>query len=697
MPNRLANETSPYLLQHANNPVDWFAWNGEALEKAKNEDKPIFLSIGYSACHWCHVMEHESFEDQSIAAYLNENFVSIKVDREERPDLDHIYMQAVMAIRGGQGGWPLSAFLTPDCQVFFGGTYWPPRNRIGMPGFDNVIRQVRGAFDQQRDAITDQASRITQWLNETIQTKGDGEKAAIDESILVSAAGNLEANFDFQNGGFGNAPKFPHTMDLQLLLRLATHLDHPDAPSKQRMLEMVELNLNKMAAGGIHDHLGGGFCRYSVDEKWLVPHFEKMLYDNAQLIRLYAETFLATKNETHHQAAAKTIDYLLNYMLDEAGAFHSSEDADSEGVEGKFYVWMPDEIKKIIGDEQGELFCKLYDVSEHGNFEGKNILNLPIDFDTFAKKNNIDQSDLRAEMLKSREQLLEHRDQRIRPAKDDKILTSWNASALEAILHHRLFGLLPAITNEQHTCWLDFAASKTVDGKGRLQHSYRHGRIKINAFLDDYAYLLNALCTDSTDTQSIQRAAELANEMIDLFWDERNGGFFFTPADQTDVITRYKDHHDGSVPSGNGMAAYALIRLHRITGNSRWLGYAEKSIQWSMPYVERSPLACGQMLLAIDLLLAKPTEFIVIENDKDSADEIMSALKHRWLPYATFVRGDINSLEECVAIDPSVYEGKTAIDGQSSLYICSGYHCEQPLTDLSDISRRLDELEVLPG
>ena len=690
MPNRLAQETSPYLLQHKNNPVEWYPWSQEALEKAKAEDKPIFLSIGYSACHWCHVMEHESFEDADIAEFLNQHFVSIKVDREERPDLDHIYMQTVMALRGGQGGWPLSAFLTPKGEVFFGGTYWPPRARVGMPGFDSVIRQVHQAYRENREAIEDQASRTTSWLEESIQTTVDTESQSISAEILQNAAMQLMKSFDFENGGFGSAPKFPHPMDLQLLLRLATHLEMPDGPSREQMLEMVELNLNKMAYGGIHDHLGGGFCRYSVDAKWLVPHFEKMLYDNAQLLRVYREAALATGKESHRRNAEKTANYLQVEMLDESGGFHSSEDADSEGVEGKFYVWTQEEVKQILGESVGKTFCQLYDVTPGGNFEGKNILNLPVNYKDFAEQHQIDKSTLRDQMRDARKQLLEVRNQRIRPGRDDKILTSWNALAIDAFAFSQ-----PNDPSAKKT--IEFLQSHMLTEDGRLKHSYRHGQVKIDAFLDDYAYCINALVTASQysvpfRSDWIDLAVSLADKMIELFIDQKNGGFYFTPVDQEDLIARYKDHHDGSIPSGNGMAAYALLRLARMTGNPKWRQVAVETIQWAIPFVQRSPLACGQMLLAIDLFLAPSQEILLLLPDSQNPGDLEICLSDYWLPYASTICATENELDRCQSLMPEVLAGKKVIDDRPTLYLCEGFACQAPTTDLALMKTRLNEL-----
>jgi len=424
MPNRLAQETSPYLLQHRDNPVDWHAWGPEALELAKREERPIFLSIGYSACHWCHVMEHESFENPAIARLMNENFVCIKVDREERPDLDQIYMNAVQLLTG-RGGWPMSVFLTPDLKPFYGGTYWPPTSRMGMPGFDQVLLAVADAWKNRREQTVQHAAELINHLSRF----AEGPAAAGELSLhLIGAAGDaLERSFDHHHGGFGGAPKFPHSMDLQVLLRLWKRHRRPG------FLEIVTATLDKMAAGGIYDHLGGGFHRYSVDERWLVPHFEKMLYDNALLTSAYVEGYQATGNAEYARVARETCNYVLREMTDPAGGFYSTEDADSEGEEGKFYVWTPGEIEDVLGKEAGEIFCYVYDVTESGNFEGHNILNLPKTIEVCAKIKGRDSEQLRAELAASRQKLLAVRSKRVRPGRDDKVLVAWNGLMIDAL------------------------------------------------------------------------------------------------------------------------------------------------------------------------------------------------------------------------------------------------------------------------
>jgi uncharacterized protein YyaL (SSP411 family) len=531
MPNKLAAETSPYLLQHQNNPVDWHPWGPEALERSKREQKPIFLSIGYSACHWCHVMEHESFENAEIAAVMNEHFVNIKVDREERPDLDHIYMSAVQLMTG-RGGWPMSVFLTPDLQPFYGGTYWPPFPRMGMPGFDQVLFAVADAWQNRREHVLEQAGKLT----EHIASLGEAARGEHDLSLksIQQAGLQLERSFDYHHGGFGGAPKFPHPMDLQLLLRLWKR--HRQAG----VLDMVTKTLDKMAGGGMYDQLGGGFHRYSVDERWLVPHFEKMLYDNALLTAAYVEAYQATGNEEYARVARETCDYVLRDLTDPAGGFYSTEDADSEGEEGKFYVWTPAEVAEVLGDEMAEDFCYAYDVSGPGNFEGQSILNMPKPLDVCAKVRNKLFEQFRAEMHTARTKLLEVREKRVRPGRDDKVLVAWNGLMIDALA--RAAGALgePSYLDVAVKA-AEFILREMRRADGRLLHTWRAGQAKFDAYLDDYAALANALVSlyEATfDERYIDEAVRLVETMLKHFADAEAGGFFYTADDHEQLIAR---------------------------------------------------------------------------------------------------------------------------------------------------------------
>jgi hypothetical protein len=721
MPNRLAHESSPYLLQHQNNPVDWYPWGAEALARAKGEDKPIFLSIGYSACHWCHVMEHESFENAGIAAYVNEHFVPIKVDREERPDLDQIYMNAVQLMTG-RGGWPMSVFLTPDLQPFFGGTYWPPTARMGMPGFDQVLRAVVDAWKNRREMAVEQAAQLT----EAVRNEGSGfgvqglevggRRSEIGEeqarTILENARRQLARAFDRTHGGFGTAPKFPHSMDLQLLLRLWKR-----RPSEE-VLHMVTHTLEKMAAGGIYDHLAGGFARYSVDERWLVPHFEKMLYDNALLVSAYLDAMQVAQspdqwsgfiaNHPDHwsglcRTVRKTCDYILAYMTDPAGGFHSTEDADSEGEEGKFYVWTPAEIKEVLGDEKGERFCYVYDVTDQGNFEhGKSILNLPKTILQCAKLRGWNEWELMAELKESREKLLAVRDRRVRPGKDDKILTSWNALMIDALA--RAAGLIDGKAPTLHDAAerfrtaaisaANFILRELSREDGRLLHTWRHGQAKLDAYLDDYAYFVNALVTlyEATfEERWIDEAVRLADLMRQHFEDKDHGGFFFTADDHEQLIARNKDFHDASVPSGNGMAATALIRLGKLTGKTEYLESTLGAIAAGVPIMERAPTAAGQLLIALDMWLGPMVEWVLIGGESDEENgELLGAIRRAYLPNRVIAFRAGSRAQGADAprspadgsrsplLDP-LFAGRDAQGGQPTLYICQNFTCQTPL------------------
>jgi len=699
MPNRLAQESSPYLLQHQNNPVDWYPWGPEAIEKAKAENKPIFLSIGYSACHWCHVMEHESFENEPIARYLNEHFVSIKVDREERPDLDQIYMNAVQILTG-RGGWPMSVFLTPDLKPFFGGTYWPPSPRMGMSGFEQVLVAVVDAWRNRREIAIKQAEEMTGHLQNIElaedgpprplgEGRGEGLSKAEAQSLLDNAARTLRRAFDSRYGGFGAAPKFPHSMDLQLLLRLWKRKPSDD------LLHMVTFTLDKMAAGGIYDHLAGGFARYSVDERWLVPHFEKMLYDNALLVTAYLDARMASGDYRHSVVASRVSCYLLDYMTDSGGGFHSAEDADSEGEEGKFYVWTPAEIKEIVGDEVGERFCYVYDVSEQGNFEhGKSILNLPKSIEQCAALKGWDSKELNLELGAARALLRVERDERVRPGKDDKILVSWNALAIDALARVSLWNAPDTepdreLTAAERAARLILKSISRADG--RLLHTWRKGVAKYDAYLDDYAYFVNALVTlyEVTFAEGwIDEAVRLTNLMLKHFEDQGRGGFYFTADDHEQLIARNKDLHDASIPSGNAMAATALIRLGKLTGNSEFLESAGRTLAVSKSVMERSPTGAGQMLIALDMWLGPMQELVLIGGrDQEKNEELRGVLQTGYRPnaviaYRPAASGQSPHLE-------SLFAGRTAVNGQPTLYICENFTCQAPIVGAEAIRKAL--------
>jgi uncharacterized protein len=706
MPNQLLHETSPYLLQHQHNPVDWYAWGAEAIERARREDKPIFLSIGYSACHWCHVMEHESFENEPIARYLNEHFVSIKVDREERPDLDQIYMNAVQ-IMTGRGGWPMSVFLTPDLKPFFGGTYWPPTPRMGMPGFEQVLIAVNDAWRNRREGVLQQAEELTGYLQSIGQSddnerptalplpvgEGRGEGLSSDKAkqLLDNAVRALSRAFDSRHGGFGSAPKFPHSMDLQLLLRLWKR------EPRQNLLDMVTLTLDKMAAGGIYDHLAGGFARYTVDERWLVPHFEKMLYDNALLTSAYLDAYLVTHDERRARIARETCSYILTYMTDAEGGFHSTEDADSEGEEGKFYVWTPDEVKQVLGDRAGERFCYVYDVTEEGNFEhGKSILNLPKTIEQCAALKGWDVEELKQELAESRTKLLAARDQRVRPGKDDKVLVSWNGLMIDALARGaRILDSPEYLLAAENAA--NFILQRMTRADGRLLHTWRRGEAKLDAYLDDYGCFANALVTlyEATFNERwIDEAVRLAEILLKHFEDKSRGGFYFTADDHEQLITRTKDLHDASVPSGNAMAATALLRLGKLTGRSDLLDAAGRTLAMAESVMERMPTAAGQMLVALDLGLGPMTELVLIGGRDNSANqEVIAQLQRTYLPRSVVAyRGSAESptAHGSAALEP-LFSGRTA-DAEPAIYICQNFTCQAPVKGATDIKAAIEKL-----
>ncbi len=677
--NQLSGESSPYLLQHKDHPVDWHPWGPAAIERARREDKPIFLSIGYSACHWCHVMAHESFENREIAALMNQHFVCVKVDREERPDLDQIYMQAVQAM-GAHGGWPLSVFLTPQLQPFYGGTYWPPTARGGMPGFDQVLLAVADAWVTRRGQAEEQAARLTELLRDSARGAASAGSGSLD--LLPMAVERWSRSFDGQHGGFGPAPKFPRPIDLQVLLR-AWHRDRDP-----RTLHMVTLTLDKMAAGGIYDQLGGGFARYSVDDRWLVPHFEKMLYDNALLAEAYLDGFLATGNAHYARVAGDTLDYVLRDMLDPAGGFHSAEDADSEGEEGKFYLWTADEVRAVLGADAAPRFCRVYDVTPEGNFAGRNILHLPQPIEQCAEMLECGPAQLDAEMAAARAALLQARAQRVRPGKDDKILASWNALMIQALA--RGAGILDRpdyLAAARRAAEFLLAALRRPDG--RLLHCWRQGQAKIDAFLDDYAYLIHALVTlyeaDFSETW-IDEAVRLTQLVMRHFRDPIAGGFYFTADDQESTIARTKEVFDSSVPGSNAMMAVALIRLAKLTLRPAWADVALGTIESASQAMQAAPEAVSQMLVAADLWRGPTWEVVVAGDRADPAvQRILSAFHQTMIPRRTIAcRGADPEGPRSTALDP-LFADKTTSPGPPAVYLCEGSTCQAPVQGVENI------------
>jgi uncharacterized protein YyaL (SSP411 family) len=670
--NRLAHETSPYLRQHAHNPVDWYPWGPEALERARTLDRPIFLSIGYSACHWCHVMERESFEDEEVARLLNDNFVSIKVDREERPDLDAIYMAAIQMLNNGQGGWPMSVFLTPQLQPFTGGTYFPPEDRYGRPGFKRVLRTVADWWRNRRADVEQAAGQITDVLQRS--GRPEAREGALDESLLRGAASTLAALYDPQFGGFGRAPKFPHPMDLRLLLRLWQRFGDDSA------LQMARHTLERMAMGGIYDHLGGGFARYSTDARWLVPHFEKMLYDNALLVPCYLELWQITRDDFHAEVARDTLDWVLREMASPEGPFYSTLDADSEGVEGKFYVWSEAEIEQLLGKEDAALFSAVYGVEPGGNWEGHNILHRSKTWAQMARLFGIDEARLRETLARARGVLFRAREQRVRPGRDDKMLTSWNGLMIGAM------ALAGAVLQEPRyrdaaVKAADFLLTRLRTPDGRLLHSYSSGsEPRLNGYLEDYSFLIDALMTlweTTFEPRWLRAALELTGVLLDQFSDPDSAGFFFTGRDHEPLIARTKDIQDNATPSGNAMAVTALLRLALLTDRHDLRDRAEATLRLHRGLMAEHPTATGQMLLALDFRLG-PVEEWAIVGDPSAAEtrRVVRALYRTFLPRRVLAlkrpgEPDLDSLVPLLANKVST--------GPVTAYRCRNFACAAPL------------------
>ena len=680
--NRLINETSPYLLQHAHNPVDWYPWGEEALAQSKQQDKPILLSIGYAACHWCHVMEHESFENEQIAAIMNEHYINIKVDREERPDLDEIYMNAVQMLTG-QGGWPMTMFLTPDLKPFYGGTYFPPDSRYGRPGFPQVLRGVAEAYRERRDAVDQQADQVITNLNQLSAMEGDGRQLTVD--MLDRAYQDYLSRFDHHDGGFGSAPKFPPSMGLSLLLR------HWHRTGNANALNMVEVTLEKMARGGMYDQLGGGFHRYSVDERWLVPHFEKMLYDNALLSVAYLEAYQATGKAFYRQIATETLDYVLVEMYDaEKGGFYSTQDADSEGVEGKFFVWDLDEVEQLLGAEKAKIFCEYYDITELGNFEHKNILHVQTPPDLVARKLSMDVKELEDILAEGRQKLFEVREGRIKPGLDDKILTSWNGLMIRSMaMGYQILGdqrYREAAVRSAH-----FVLSELSQDNGQLLRTHRDGKSHLNAYLEDYSYLIAGLIDLYEATFAVEwlKEAERLNQiMIEQFWDDANGSFFFTSKDHETLIVRSKTGYDGATPSGVSMAIHSLLRLDKLLNRPDFRQKVETTLDVYYHQIERSPSGSAQMLCELDFLLSTPKEIAIAgQQESDDTQAALAAIHSRFIPNKVLALGkDGEDVSDLIPL----LESKTQVDGKATIYVCENYTCQAPTTDVAELIQLLE-------
>ncbi|MBI1783835.1 thioredoxin domain-containing protein [Candidatus Sumerlaeota bacterium] len=680
--NHLLHESSPYLLQHAHNPVDWYPWGEEALAKAKKENKPIFLSIGYSACHWCHVMERESFENDEIAKILNDNFVSIKVDREERPDLDDIYMQAVQMMTGS-GGWPMSVFLTPDLRPFFGGTYFPPGDRGQMIGFRRLLMTLAEMYKREPEKIADTAKQMMDALHETEKEVGAEAGKQVGLPVLDQAAHELGRRFDPVYGGFGSAPKFPPSMALNLLLR--EHKRTGDA----HLLEMAEKTLTKMALGGMYDQLGGGFARYSTDHLWLVPHFEKMLYDNALLAPVYFDAALVTGNKFYERIGREILDYVLRDMSDPAGGYYCAEDADSEGEEGKFYVWPLKEIQDTLGGEDAKLFCDFYGVTTQGNFEGENILNVVTPLEEFARRANADAGAIQKRLDAARAQLFALREKRVHPFKDTKILTAWNGMMITAMARGaQVTGDSRYLASAQGAAKFILGSLRTEDG--RLLRTWGKGKAKIPGFIDDYAMFIGGLI-DLYETDFnpdwLENAERLAQLMMDHFYDKNAAAFFTTDGQDSSVLLRRKDVYDGATPAGNSAAVLALLRLAVFLDRSDFRAFAGATFSAMHQYLTRMPGAVHHLLCALSFTLESPKEIAIIADPtKEETGAILRALRGRYLPNRAIALAPAADTAKGFNAKIALLKEKTETDGKPTIYVCKNYTCARPVHTVEELA-----------
>ena len=675
-PNKLASEKSPYLLQHAYNPVNWYPWGDEAFEKAKKENKPIFLSIGYSTCHWCHVMEKESFEDLEVAELLNKYFIAIKVDREERPDIDNVYMTACQ-LMSQSGGWPLSVFMTYDKKPFFIGTYFSKGVRYGRIGMMELLPHLYDIWINKKEEVLESANHIVDILSQVSQNRsGD----VLSEKTLKLAYEQLSSRYDSHSGGFGSAPKFPSPHNLSFLLRYWKRTGNKEC------LEIVEKTLQSMRNGGIYDHIGFGFHRYSTDSSWLVPHFEKMLYDQAMHIIAYTEAYQVTEKNIYKETAKEIIEYIRRDMTSSEGGFYSAEDADSEGHEGKFYVWTVQEINNVLGKEDTELFIKEFNLKKEGNFleeatrekTGDNIAYL---------KEIISSHELREKLEKIRKKLFEYRENRIHPYKDDKILTDWNGLMIVAL------SKAACAFNEPEYV---LCAKKAVEfvfnnlwKENKLLHRYRDGQACIEGNLSDYAFLiwgLLELYEATFEVKYLKDAIKLNEVLIDKFWDKDNSGFYFTSCDNENLIVRQKEIYDGAIPSGNSVAMLNLLRLSKIVGNSEFEEYAEKLSSAFSKDISTSPIAHTQLMSALDFSVGPSSEIVVVGdvNDKNTK-EMLFEIQKRFIPNKVILLKSNPDIE----VISSYVKDKVSLDGKPTAYVCSGFSCKKPINDISEILKLL--------
>ena len=678
--NRLINETSPYLLQHAHNPVDWYPWGDEAFEAARRDHKPILLSIGYSACHWCHVMEHESFENEAIAKLMNENFVNIKVDREERPDLDQIYMSAVQMMTQ-HGGWPMTVFLTPEGVPYYAGTYFPPEDRYNMPGFPRVLISLAEAYQERPDDIRRTAESVLDGLRRSTATSE--VSAALSPDLLDAAYRGTVRNYDPTNGGFGSAPKFPPAMSLEFLLRQHHRTGAAEA------LTIVQHTAKMMAQGGIYDHLGGGFHRYSTDSRWLVPHFEKMLYDNGLLSRFYLHYYQLTADPSARRVAEGILDYVVREMTDPLGGFYSTQDADSEGVEGKFFVWDLDEIKQILGEPGAGHFTAYYNITDTGNFEGKNILHVTRELNEVARDRKLTAEQLSQIIESGRSKLFKAREERIKPARDEKVLTAWNGLMLAS------FAEASVILNrtdyaEIATRNADFILTN-LRRDGLLLRTYKDGQAKLNAYLEDYAFLIDGLLTlfeTGGDMRWFEESAALTETMIREFWDEQEGGFFYTGNSHEELIVRSKDFFDNATPSGNSVAADVLLRLSLLTDNSEYRRRATTVLRLTADMMRRYGSGFGRMLSALDFHLSQPKELAIIGMPEAAGTQaLVREIWRQYLPNKVVAQGVPEN--EFASASIALLRDRPQTHGKPTVYVCENYTCGQPATNPQELAAQL--------
>ncbi|NPA53694.1 MAG: thioredoxin domain-containing protein [Aquificae bacterium] len=681
-PNRLINEKSPYLRQHAYNPVDWYPWSEEAFEKAKKEDKPVFLSIGYSTCHWCHVMEKESFEDEEIAQILNKYFVPIKVDREERPDIDSIYMNVCMMMTG-HGGWPLTVFLTPDKKPFYAGTYFPKESTYTRIGLKDLLLKLAQMWKEDRETLLNRSEKVLEYLKELTEKTAT---ETLSSHVFDMSYERFKDIFDPYYGGFGHRPKFPSPHNFLFLLR------YYHKTKKENALEMVKHTLKNMRLGGIFDHVGFGFHRYSTDERWLLPHFEKMLYDQAMLTMAYLETYQITKDNFYKQVAEEILEYVKRDMTSSEGGFYSAEDADSEGEEGKFYVWEYDELKEIL-KEDFELFIKIFNIQKEGNFReeatgkitGKNIIYMKRPVKEIAEKLGKSEEEIKEFIEKTRKKLFDVRKKRIHPLKDTKILTDWNGLMIAA------FSMAYQITEKEEYLETakkaaDFILEKMKKEDGTLLHRYKDGEAKFNGNFEDYAFLvwgLIELYYASFEEKYLKEAVKFTDKMIQHFWDKENGGFFMTPDLGEKLIVRPKESYDGAIPSGNSVAAYNLFRLYRITGNKKYEGYGLKTVNAFANKIKTLLTSYSMMLVAYDFYLSEGIE-IVLAGKKEKLKAFISKIYERFLPYKTVVLKENEKIAEIVP-----YVKDIPVKENPEAYICKNFSCQMPITDIKTFEKEL--------